>query len=252
MTKIYVIGIGYRPLDKKASEAVHRSDIILANKSLLDIFSQYKEYENVKDKILVLNGIHETMDYLRTQITAPPLLDTRACSELEIFKKGDSQIAPALKTISILAVGDPMFFGIGRVIIDEFGKDMVEIMPDLSSIQVAFTRIKETWHSAFLMSVHGGPDPEKRRKLEYELSDIPALTEKHDKIGILTDKVNTPAEIAGVLNLSPVTRHLSLIMYVCEKLGYDDEKITKGIPADISGLSFSHPNVVIIIKGKDT
>ena len=38
MNKFYVVGIGYRPLDKKAIEAVQISDIILANKSLLDIF----------------------------------------------------------------------------------------------------------------------------------------------------------------------------------------------------------------------
>jgi len=110
MNKFYVVGIGYRPLDEKASEAVHMSDIILANKSLLDIFSKYKEYESVKGKIMVLNGIHETMDYLRTQIPTLPLFDKGEISGSKISKKGDSQIAPTLKTISILAVGDPMFF----------------------------------------------------------------------------------------------------------------------------------------------
>ena len=253
MNKFYVVGIGYRPLDKKASEAVQISDIILANKSLLDIFSKYKEYESVKDKIKVLNGIHETMDYLRTQITTTPLLDTREISEPEIFKKGDSQTAPTLKTISILAVGDPMFFGIGRVITEAFDKDIVEIFPDLSSVQVAFSRIKETWGDAFLISVHGGPDPENRRKLEYELSDIPSLLLGRNKIAILTDKVNSPIELAKeIMKPSAISYQLSALrMYVCEKLGYADEKITKGTPAEISGLSFSYPNVVIIIKGKD-
>jgi precorrin-6Y C5,15-methyltransferase (decarboxylating) len=222
MNKFYVVGIGYRPLDKKASEAVHISDIILANKNLLDIFSKYKEYENVKDKIIVLNGIHETMDYLRAQIPT--------------------------KTISLLAVGDPMFFGIGRVITEAFDKDIVEIFPDLSSVQVAFSRIKETWSDAFLISVHGGPDPENRRKLEYELSDIPSLLSSHNKIAILTDKVNSPIEIAKeIMKPSAVSYQLSALrMYVCEKLGYDDEKITEGTPEDISARSFAHPNVVII------
>jgi precorrin-6Y C5,15-methyltransferase (decarboxylating) len=230
MNKFYVVGIGYRPLDKKASEAVHMSDIILANKSLLDIFSKYKEYESVKDKIMVLNSIHETMDYLRAHITAP-----------------------ALKTISLLAVGDPMFFGIGRVITEAFDKNIVEIFPDLSSVQVAFSRIKETWSDAFLISVHGGPDPENRRKLEYELSDIPSLLSSRNKIAILTDKVNSPIEIAKeLMKPSAISCQLSALrMYVCEKLGYDDEKITEGTPEDISARSFAHPNVVIIIKGTD-
>lgn len=253
MTKICIIGIGYRPLDEKASEAVRISDIILANKSLLDIFNKYEEYGSVKDKIMVLNGIHETMDYLRTQIPTLPLFDKGKISGSEISKKGDSQTAPTLKTISLLAVGDPMFFGIGRVITEAFNKDMVEIFPDLSSVQVAFSRIKETWGDALLISVHGGPDPENRRKLEYELSDIPSLLSGRNKIAILTDKVNSPTEIAKeIMKPSAVSYQLSALrMFVCEKLGYADEKITEGTPAEISGLSFSYPNVVIIIKGKD-
>ena len=35
-------------------------------------------------------------------------------------------------------------------------------------------------------------------------------------------------------------------MYVCEKLGYKDEKITEGTPEVIAEGPFEHPNVVII------
>ena len=225
MTKVYVVGIGYRPLDKKASDAVYGSDIILANTSLLAVFSKYKEYPDVKEKIRVLADVHETIAFIRSELLT-----------------ADSQ-----RTIVLLASGDPMFFGIGRVVIDEFGKDAVEILPDLSSIQVAFARIKEPWHGAFLMSVHGGPDPVKRRKLEYELSDIPALLERYDKIAILTDRVNTPAEIARSICKGTSPLH-SLKMFVCEELGYDDERITEGTPREIAARSFVYPNVIVIKK----
>jgi precorrin-6Y C5,15-methyltransferase (decarboxylating) len=230
MTRLYVIGIGYRPLDKKASEAVHRSDIILANNSLLAVFREYKEYVDVKEKIKVLADVHETIAFIRSELLT-----------------ADSK----LHSISLLASGDPMFFGIGRVMIDEFGKDAVEILPDLSSIQVAFAKIKEPWHGAFLMSVHGGPDPAKRRKLEYELTDIPALLEKYDKIAILTDKINNPAIIAKTLfDSSALPRFRSSVfkIFVCEKLGYMDEHIFTGTPEDIAACSFAYPNVVIIKK----
>ena len=230
MTKIYVVGIGYRPLDEKASEAVYRSDIVLANNSLLTVFRKYKEYLDVKEKIKVLADVHETIAFIRSELLP-----------------ADSK----LHSLSLLASGDPMFFGIGRVIIDEFGKDTVEILPDLSSVQVAFARIKEPWHGAFLMSVHGGPDPVKRRKLEYELSDIPALLEKYDRIAILTDKINNPTIIAKTLFESsalPNFRASVIKMYVCEKLGYMDEHIFKGSPEDIAARSFAYPNVVIIKK----
>jgi len=229
MTKIHIVGIGYRPLDQKASEVVYRSDIVLANNSLLAVFSKYKEYTDIKEKIKVLADVHETIAIIRSELLAV-----------------DSN-----RTIVLLASGDPMFFGIGRVIIDEFGKDAVQILPDLSSIQVAFARIKEPWHGAFLMSVHGGPDPVKRRKLEYELNDIPALLKKHDKIAILTDKINNPTIIAKTLfdsSALPYFRASVLKMFVCEKLGYDDERITEGTPEEFASRSFAYPNVTIIKK----
>jgi precorrin-6Y C5,15-methyltransferase (decarboxylating) len=39
-----------------------------------------------------------------------------------------------------------------------------------------------------------------------------------------------------------------ITLYVCERLGYPDERITKGTPAEIASASFSDPNVVIIIR----
>ena len=225
MNKINIIGIGFRPLDKRASKALLQSEIVLTNNRLLEAFKEYDEYEAVKDKIVSLKDIHETKQFIRDNYR-------------------DNKIA-------LLAVGDPMFFGIGRVIKEEIGKESMEVYPDLSSIQVAFARIKETSSNAFIMSLHGGPDPNNRRKLEYEITELPELITKHNKIAILTDRVNSPTEIAKTLNSSPVTRHLSLSLYVCEKLGYDDEKITEGTPKDIASASYTHPNVVIIIVGEN-
>jgi len=223
MNKVSVIGIGFRPLDKKASKALLTSEIVLTNDRLLEAFKEYAEYETVKDRLVSLKDIHETKQYIRDNFRS--------------------------KSIALLAVGDPMFFGIGRVIKEEISKDAMEVYPDLSSIQVAFARIKETSNNAFIMSLHGGPDPDNRRKLEHEISELPDLLKHHNKIAILTDRVNNPTEIAETLNSSPVTRHSSLKMYVCEKLGYDDEIITEGTPEHIASGSYAHPNVVIIKVG---
>jgi precorrin-6Y C5,15-methyltransferase (decarboxylating) len=229
VNKILVIGVGFRPLEKEAKKALIASDVVLANDRLLDVFKNYEEYESVKDRILVHGSVYETLDYV-----------------------GDNY---KRKKICLLAAGDPMFFGIGRLIVERFGLDEVEIYPDLSSVQVAFSRIKEPSSNALFMSLHGGPDPEKRRRLEYELADISGLLNHHKKIAILTDRVNNPAVIANeMLKPSAVTKgeatsHLQDIrMYVCEKLGYPDEKITEGVPEEIAHRSFEHPNVVIIVK----
>jgi len=225
--KVYIIGIGFRPLDKNARKVLMNSEVVLSNERLLEAFKDYDEYVSVKDRIIALKDIHETKKYIRDN-----------------YKQ---------KTITLLAAGDPMFFGIGRVIKDEIGKDAIEVFPDLSSVQVAFSKIREPSSNAFFVSFHGGPDPKNRRKLEHELSDLPALLEKHDKIGILTDKLNNPSIIAKTLIASfalPDFNTSSLKMFVCEKLGYEDEKITEGSPDEIALMSFAHPNVIIIKRNE--
>ena len=225
MNKIYIIGIGYKPLDKRAREIIAGSQIILASKRLFEVFKGYEEYEAVKDKVKVINNVDETIAFIKS--LSP-----------------NSQFP----NIVLLASGDPTFFGIGRRAVREFGKDAVEIIPDLSSIQIAFSRIKESWDDAFLMSLHGGPDPEKRRRLPYELDDIPYLLQRHNKILILTDKENNPVVIAKLLHSAISRQPSDLKMYICEKLGYPDEKITEGAPEEIAGMLFAEPNVVIVIK----
>lgn len=227
MNKIYIIGIGYKPLDKRAKDIICKSEVILANDRLFEVFREHEDFENVKERIKIINNVHETMEFIKTQTQSSKL------------KAHD---------ITLLASGDPLFFGIGRMIVNEFGKDMVEILPDLSSVQVAFSKIKEPWGGVFFMSLHGGPDPSKRRKLDYEITDIPKLLEKHNKVAILTDEQNNPIEIAKTIKSSLSNFNSQLKIFVCEKLGYADEKITEGTPEDISQLSFEHPNVVIIIQ----
>ena len=181
-SKLYVVGIGFRPLDARARGIVLGADAILASGRLAEVFMGYEEYETVKDRIKVINNVNETIAFISTALRTPQ----GACPD----------DGGAIRTFVLLASGDPLFFGIGRRAVAEFGKDAVEILPDLSSIQTAFARIKEPWDDAFLISLHGGPDPRKRRRLPYEIGDIPSLLDRHGKLAILTDRENNPIEIA--------------------------------------------------------
>jgi precorrin-6Y C5,15-methyltransferase (decarboxylating) len=234
--KIFVIGIGYRPLDERAKKIVCSADVLFASGRLSEVFQRYDEYAAVKDKITVINNVDQTIQAIR----------------VEQQKK---------RKVVLLASGDPQFFGIGRRAVEEFGMDAVELLPDLSSIQIAFARIKEPWDDAFLISLHGGPDIAKRRRLPYEAGDIPRLLERYGKMAVLTDKVNNPSVIATVIArsettkqsqpqgiASPLARNDGITMIVCERLGYPDEKIMRGTPEEMAGMSFSDPNVVIIMK----
>jgi len=227
MAKIYVIGIGYKPLDKKSKIIICHSEFILSSSRLFKVFEKYEEFEKVKERVRVIDNVDETIKFIKSQTKKQ-----KKCGLI----------------ITVLASGDPLFFGIGRRVINEIGKERVEVIPDLSSVQLAFSRIKEPWDDAFLMSIHRGPDPEKKRYLKYEIKDIPVLLEKHRKIAILTDRENNPSEIAKILISSPFKK-VPPVMYICEKLGYINEKIIKGSPADVLKMSFSSPNVVIVLSG---
>jgi precorrin-2/cobalt-factor-2 C20-methyltransferase len=222
MKKINIIGIGFRPFDKRAKEIISASiRIILPSHRLVEIFKGYEEYDEVKDRVIVME-VEEIINTINTLFLRQPL-----------------------SIITILSSGDPLFFGIGRRIISEFGRNMVEILPDLSSIQVAFSRIQEMWDDVFLMSLHGGSDP---KRLGYSINDIPSFLIKYNKIAILTDRENTPCVIARIL--IPLSTHFPIIMYVCEKLGCKDERIREGKPQEFIDLPFAEPNVVIIKNSK--
>ncbi len=215
-SKIYVIGIGFKPLGKKAQEIIKDAQAILTFRRIFEIFESYDEFEMVKDKVQVINNVNKIISLIRAM-----------------------SLDPAPQAIVLLASGDPSFYGIGRRIINEFGKDMVEIFPDLSSIQMAFSRIKEPWDDALLISLHG--------TRQYQIKDLPKLLKEHRKIAILTDRKNTPTAIAaGIFNSLPPALGSSLKVYVCEKLGYPDEKVIQETLEDIAKMSFSDPNVVIV------
>ena len=217
MNKLYIIGIGYKPLDKTASEIIYNCSLILTTSNrLYDIFKEYEKFEEVKDRIKVINNVDETIGFIKSEIQNPK---------------------PEIQTIALIASGDPMFHGIGRRAVKEFGRNMVEILPDLSCIQVAFSRIKEPWDDAFLMSLHRSGNLKKNK---HEIEDIPLLLTRHNKIALLTNEQNNPPQIAQKVKGLPV------IMYVCERLGHPDERITKEAPDAILKMEFLTPNVVIL------
>jgi precorrin-6Y C5,15-methyltransferase (decarboxylating) len=223
MPKINVIGIGYRPLDQKASEALLTSTWVVISDRLMEIFPSYAEYPEVQSRLKIINNVDDVIDFIAAAIS----IDSHA-------------------VIGLIASGDPLFHGIGRRALDRFGSDIVELMPDLSCIQLASSRLKTSWDDAFLMSLHGGPHPAKRRKLPYELSDLPFLLTHYEKIFILTDRENTPAKIALTLSAHDTSRTMQLYMHVCEQLGYPAEQIISGSPDTLKDRSFRQPNIVMV------
>ncbi len=140
----------------------------------------------------------------------------------------------AQQTVVVLTSGDPLFFSIGRYLLRNLPGAELEFVPNVSSIQYAFAKIKEPWDDAIFVSAHG-------RGLKKAVDRIVA----NDKAAILTDEVNTPAAIAAELVARGRDGYAA---YVCEELGTARERI---IATDVKGLleiEAAALNVLILIK----
>lgn len=138
------------------------------------------------------------------------------------------------KTV-VLASGDPLFYGIGRFLTEHFPAEDLLFLPHVSSVQLAFARLKTSWHDAQVVSLHGRP-------LQ---TLLPVLHSGATKIAILTDATNHPAAIARFL-CEQQQEHYT--MWVCEDLGGTGERLSQWTLNDVLKQSFSPLNVTILLQ----
>jgi precorrin-6Y C5,15-methyltransferase (decarboxylating) len=136
-----------------------------------------------------------------------------------------------VKTV-VLASGDPLYFGIGRCLLQALPREDLVFLPHVSSVQLAFARLKETWNDACVVSVHGRPVENL----------LPALAANKNKIAVLTDAKNDPHAIARYVEVHRLLSQYDL--WVCEDLGTWDERISRwSETADYSPL-----NIVVLLR----
>ncbi len=136
------------------------------------------------------------------------------------------------KTV-VLASGDPLFYGIGRTLTAHFPPESLCFIPHVSSVQLAFARLKISWHDAHIVSLHGRPMD----------ALLPALHQQAAKIALFTDAANHPAAIAHFLLDHG---HADYDLSVCEELGGEAERVTQWQPQDMGDTTFSPLNIVIL------
>ncbi len=141
------------------------------------------------------------------------------------------------KRIVMLIYGDPMFYGLARYVCDKLGKDRFEVMPHVSSMQLAFARVMESWEEAYLTDLANHP-------LDAVLEKIRTA----QKAGLFTTDHCGPAEVAKAL----LARHIDYFTaYVCENLGARDERVTRGTLVEIAKKTFDPLNVMILVRDPD-
>ena len=136
--------------------------------------------------------------------------------------------------IVVLASGDPLFYGVARYLCDRLGKERFEVLPHVSSMQLAFARVKESWEEAFLTNL-----------ANRALDDVIEQIRIADKVGMFTSEACPPSAVArGLLD----SRIDYFSAYVCENLGSPDERVTHGELRELVGEEFSPLNVMILVR----
>jgi precorrin-6Y C5,15-methyltransferase (decarboxylating) len=202
--KIHIIGVGsdgLGGLTARARELLLSAEVVFGSDQVLTLMPELKA-----ERCQLGPDLHEAVATLSAQL--------------------------GRKRLAIVAGGDPLFYGVARYLCDKLGKDRFEVLPHVSSMQLAFARVKESWEEAYLTNLQTHP-------LETVLDRIRTA----EVVGLFPGETEGPPEIARQM----LARGLDYFrVYVCENLGGPDERVTQGELGEIAGMEFAPLNVVIL------
>jgi precorrin-6Y C5,15-methyltransferase (decarboxylating) len=120
----------------------------------------------------------------------------------------------------LLASGDPLWFGIGRLLLQHFRAEQLRFHPAPSSLQLAFARLGRPWQDAAWISLHGR-EPEALAA---------ALQKRPPALAVLTDPSRGGAEeVRRLLRASGLEAAYGF--WLCERLGHPAERVQRLAPA---------------------
>ena len=145
----------------------------------------------------------------------------------------------AEEPVVVLASGDPLWFGLGRILCDRIGAERLRFHPAPTSLQLAFSRIGRPWQDADWVSLHG-------RNPEILAS---ALQKRPAALAVLTDPNQGGAStVQRMLRSSGL--EASTDLWLCENLGHADERVQQiapgtGLPEDL------HPLLIALLIARE-
>ena len=208
--KIYIIGIGpgsSEYLTKKAVDTVKTSDYTVGSTRAIDLF------DDVNNKIAF--NVKDLLDKLEKGVV----------------------LAIEGNTVSILSTGDPGFSGVLNTVLrianeKNFPEEKIEVIPGISSLQLAAARNHIQWDNANVMTFHGRENIEDILKV---------INNGKTTIALPSKKVR---DMAQFLLDNGVDEHREVV--VCERLSYDDEKIVRSTLKDIANSEFTYMCIMVI------
>ncbi len=156
---------------------------------------------------------------------------------------GSADITPQLEAIAeafaaglrvaVLVSGDPGLFSLAAKVVRRFGAEACEIIPGISSVQVAFARLGLDWIDAKILSAHGRVP-----------QTTPEALQPFDKIAILAgtgEALRWSAQAAQLMRAS----HAAIL---CENLTLADERVRLLSPEELAAEGTASLAIVLLIR----
>lgn len=206
---VTLVGIGddgCASLSARAFNAITRAQVLVGGERHLGFFKQF-----AGERIVLKNGVGQSME--------------------RIARLADEH------NVCVLASGDPLFFGIGAMVIKRLGGEHVEVLPQPTSMQWAFAKASIKWDDATFVSVHG-------RSREGFLTRLKRVS----KVGVFTDEENSPARLASLM-----LEHgqVDWKAWLCENLAGPDERVRVFSIAELANCDDIRPLNVLILQRTD-
>jgi precorrin-6Y C5,15-methyltransferase (decarboxylating) len=146
------------------------------------------------------------------------------------------QALEARESVIVLASGDPLWFGIGRLLLQHLPPGSLRFHPAPTSLQLAFARLGRPWQDARWVSLHGrNPEP-----LAQALQQRPAA------LGVLCDP-----DQGGALSVRRLLASSGLEaayrFWLAERLGHPDERLRCFAPAEPLPSDLDRLHLVVLI-----
>lgn len=197
-------GLSERDLPQASLTLISEADVLVGGKRHLSAFP-----DTSAEKIVIRGKMSDVLDRLEVKVS-----------------QGSKVV--------ILASGDPLYYGIGSLVTKRFGADAVRVIPNVSAVAGAFSRLGLAWQDAGVVSLHGrGLSPETLKSLL-----------AHDKTAVFTDLTNSPDSVAARLMEQGVTARAC---HVFEAMGTPEEKHTEATLEGIAAGAFSDPNMMVVL-----
>lgn len=207
MTPVAVIGlgIGAARLDGPAAAAVEQAELLVGGTRQLAAFAAHPAE--------------------KLAITAPlaRVLDTLAAA------------AASGRRVAVLADGDPLYYGIGKALVERLGATSLTFFPNITAVAAAAARLARPWQDIPVVSLHGRSDT----------TPLFAALARCGHAFVLTDAAHTPATIAqAVLDRAGDRFTLTIL----EDLGLPEERVRLRLSLAAGALCEASPLNLVLLE----